>query len=66
MCASGNQSIYRQCRDAILKKNGRHPIRNREMREIIKAHGGCMMSEEVVFGRRVLDADKLMANALGI
>ena len=42
MCKRGNQSVFRSCRDAVLKQMGRTSMTNRDMREAIKRNGGCM------------------------
>jgi hypothetical protein len=42
MCQPHNQSIYRPCRDDIVKRTGRR-VANREMRRIIDGNGGCMV-----------------------
>ena len=42
MCRRGNQSIFKSCRDAILKQTGRTSMTNREMRELLKRRGGCV------------------------
>jgi hypothetical protein len=48
MCANGNGSIYRQCRDAILAKHTGTSMPNKEMRRILEAHGGCMVDKPKV------------------
>jgi hypothetical protein len=40
MCQPGNQSIYKQCREAIIKDKGR--IRQSDMRAILLENHGCM------------------------
>lgn len=49
MCRLGNGSFWKFCSDAIIKQYGRETgaskklgLSNKEMREILKQHGGCM------------------------
>ena len=42
MCKPGNQTIYKECKEAILKQAGRDSMRVREMREVLRKNGGCM------------------------
>lgn len=42
MCKPGNRTIYRTCMEAALKISGRNHLPNKDVRLIIKAHGGCM------------------------
>jgi len=40
MCQLGNKSIFKQCRDAIIRQKGR--IRQSEMRRVLSENHGCM------------------------
>ena len=42
MCAPRNGTIYRTCRDLLLKQTGRKSMSNQEMRRLLKLRGGCM------------------------
>jgi len=46
MCASGNQTISKQCYLEALSKAGRTSLGNKELRILIKAAGGCLISKK--------------------
>lgn len=43
MCQPGNQSIYHECRARILRELRMDHAPNKEMREVLARHGGCML-----------------------
>lgn len=45
MCKPSNQTIFKECFQAVIAQNGSKPITNQHIREIIKAHGGCMIDK---------------------
>ena len=42
MCCPGNQTIFKTCKEALLKDTGALTMSNQEMRRLLKRHGGCM------------------------
>jgi len=42
MCEENNGSIYRECREAILRQAGVKRMRNKDMRLVIIESGGCL------------------------
>lgn len=42
MCRKGNQTILKDCRDAIIKALGRPNPSNQEMQVVLKHNEGCM------------------------
>ena len=43
MCQSGNQTVTRFCRHAIIKALDKLNPSNQEMRAVLKQNDGCMM-----------------------
>lgn len=41
MCKAGNQSISRDCFEALKKQTGRSSLSNKEARALLKELGGC-------------------------
>lgn len=59
MCKPGNQSIYRECREAIYRQLDSHAvISNAQMHRIIAEHGGCMTGEVDTKRKAVLVSTK--------
>ena len=46
MCQIGNSSISRECHDKMISDAGRK-LRNREMRVLLDAAGGCAVNGKV-------------------
>jgi len=42
MCKPRNGTIYRDCRDLLLKQTGQKSMSNQEMRRLLRQNGGCM------------------------
>ena len=42
MCCPGNQTIFKACKEALLRETGAGKMSNQQMRVILKRHGGCM------------------------
>ena len=42
MCCPGNQTILKACKEALLRETGAKSMSNRQMRRLLKRHGGCM------------------------
>ena len=57
MCEPGNRSIYRTCKDALLKETGRKGMPNQEMRRLLRLRGGCMNYNGSPYQRLVLDKE---------
>lgn len=45
MCRPGNGTIFKECREAILKAKGQTSMSNQEMRRIIGKHG-CLIDKK--------------------
>ena len=43
MCKAGNDSIFKECRDRILKEVAMERLSNQAMHAILVKHGGCMV-----------------------
>jgi len=43
MCQPGNQTIFKVCKDAILKEAATERLSNQAMHAILVKHGGCMV-----------------------
>ena len=41
MCQPGNQTINRQCWQALLKATGRKSMSNKDARRLLQEAGGC-------------------------
>ena len=48
MCAKGNQSITKECRDAIRELEGTIHVSNKRMREFVDVCGSCVAKENEV------------------
>ena len=42
MCKKGNGSFFKECSSLILKWNGGKGMSNKDMRNVLRKHGGCL------------------------